>query len=320
MCKLFCCDSLGIIDVKELTIEYDKGKKTVHKCNFSVNRGEVFGLLGSNGAGKSTILKTFAGINKRYSGKIKMFDKDVQYQNGDIFREVSYIPQHHCMFKDFTVKENLEYFASMEGLSGERKRIRIEEVLNMFFLKPFEKRQVAKLSGGYRQLLNIALSMIIDRKIILMDEPTAGLDIWTKQKIMEYIKELRRNGKTVIFTTHDLDDAQDLCDNVLIISDGKILGRGNIHELLQKMGGGYSVHVYIDDSKGLKELKLKYSTQFAVFNNHIVIETSPKNVGLAIKELVTKLQKVKIKITEIEVREPSLSYVFSSLMYGSEEK
>jgi ABC-2 type transport system ATP-binding protein len=311
---------MGIVEVNNLNIEYAKGRKSVTECNFSVAEGEIFGLLGSNGAGKSTILKTFAGLNKDYSGEIKLFGEDSRYRSDEKFSEIAYIPQHSCMYRDFTVRENLEYFASMEGMWGDKKKERIELLLEMFFLKRYEKLPVGKLSGGYQQLLNIALSSILDKKIVLMDEPTAGLDLWIKRKVVEYIKDLKKRGKTVIFTTHNLEDAEDICDNVVILSDGSVLGKGNIRELLQQLGGGYTVHVYLSEPLKIKKLNLKHSSQFAVFKDHIVIESSPKNVGLAIKELVTRLERSKVKITEIEVHEPSLSYVFSSLIGGSVKK
>lgn len=310
---------MGIIEVNNLNIEYSKGRKTVKDCSFAVQEGEIFGLLGSNGAGKSTILKTFAGLNKDFQGEIKIFGEDCRFRPGETFSQISYVPQHPCMYRDFTVKENLEYFASMEGLGGEEKKRRVEELLYMFFLEKFKNFPVGKLSGGYRQLLNIALSSILEKRIILMDEPTAGLDLWIKRKIVEHIKNLKRSGKTVVFTTHDIEDAEDICDNVIILSDGAVLGRGNIRELLQKMGGGYTIHVHLEKPLQVKKLQLKYSTQFAVFKTRIVIEASPKNVGLAIKELVTKLQKAKVEVTEIDVREPSLSYVFSSLVSGGKQ-
>ena len=311
---------MDIIEVRGLSIEYSGGKKSVRDCTFSVREGETFGLLGSNGAGKSTILKTFAGLNKDYDGEIKIFGKDCRSEGGGIFPAVSYIPQHACMFRDFSVRENLEFFARMEGMGGERKDKRIDELLEFFLLKRFEAAPAGSLSGGYRQLLNIALSNLVDKRVVLMDEPTAGLDLWAKRKVVEYIKLLKKSGRTVILTTHDLEEAEDICDDAVILAEGRILGKGNVRELLLEMGGGYTIYVYIKEPERLRNLKLKFSAQFAVFRDHIVVEANPKSIGPAIRELVTKLERAGIEISEIDVREPSLSYVFSSLMSGGEKR
>jgi ABC-2 type transport system ATP-binding protein len=304
---------LAIIEVKDLSIQYSSGRKSVNGCTFSIEEGEVFGLLGSNGAGKSTILKTFAGINKHYDGQMKILGKDTRAEN-NVFRQVAYVPQHPCLYRDFTVKENLFFFASMEGLSDERKNRRIKDLLESFALDKFSDAPAGTLSGGYAQLLNIALSSLVDKKIILLDEPTAGLDLWAKKMVVHFIKSLKRNGKTVILTTHDLDEAEDICDRAVILAEGKIAGQGNIRELLLEMGGGYTVHFYLQESIQLKSFKLKHSPQFAAFDKHIVIQSNPKDVGLAIKEVVTKLEKAGAEISSIDVREPSLSYVFSTLI------
>jgi ABC-2 type transport system ATP-binding protein len=310
---------LDIIEVKGLSIEYAGGRKSVRDCTFQVGEGEVFGLLGSNGAGKSTILQTFAGLNKDYEGEIRIFGKDCRDAGRDIFRRIAYIPQHACMFRDFSVRDNLEFFARMEGIGGEAKEKRIAELMEFFMLGRFESASAGSLSGGYRQLLNIALSSLHDKKIVLMDEPTAGLDLWAKRKVVEYIRLLRKGGRTVILTTHDLEEAEDICDDAVILAEGKIMGKGNIRELLLEMGGGYTIYVYLKEPERLKHLKLKFSAQFAVFNDHIVVEANTKNIGPAIRELMSKLERAGIEISEIDVREPSLSYVFSSLVSRGEK-
>ena len=229
---------MDAVEISNLVAGYSK--KTIKNCSFNIKEGEVFGLLGSNGAGKSTILSILSGILKNFDGQVKVFNRNIK-EDKSVLNEISFVPQNPALFLDLTVNENLDFFAKMDGISSELRKERIAELMDKFSLNQFSKIQASKLSGGYKQLLNIAISTLIEKKIILLDEPTVGLDLWAKNKILAYIKELKSKGKTVVITTHDLIDAQEVCDNVLILFEGQIMANGNIHELLTKHGGGYTI-------------------------------------------------------------------------------
>lgn len=308
----------GVIDAEELTIQYSGGKKSVNSCTFSIKQGEIFGLLGSNGAGKSTLLKAIAGVIKDFSGNLKLFGEDAR-RSPRAFSRVAYIPQHPCMFTDFTVRENLSFFCDMEGLSGAGKKQRMRELMESFSLSRFANVPAKKLSGGYRQLLNIALSNILDKELILMDEPTAGLDLMTKKLVVEYICNMREQGKTVVLTTHILQDAEDLCDNVVILSGGIVLGQGNMKQLLREMGGGYVITATLHGPMDVPSLDLEASRIIMVSEREIVVETNAVNIGPAIREFTLKLAAAGARIEQLEIREPSLNYVFSSLMAAEGE-
>lgn len=301
---------MSIIQVRDLSIQYAGGRKSVKECSFVVQEGEVFGLLGSNGAGKSTILMAFAGLIKNFRGDVTIMGNDCRFSSG-INRDVAYVPQSPCLFFDFTVRENLHFFCSMEGLGGDERESKIKELLSKFYLEGFADMAAGRLSGGYRQLLNIALSSVLDKKIVLMDEPTAGLDLWSKKKVGEHIRELKSRGKTVVLTTHDLADAESLCDNVVILSDGRVLANGNIRSLLRDFGGGYTISVSLSN-KIPKVLPLAYSKVISISAQRLVLETNQADIGPAITELVSKLGSAGIE--DLEVREPSLGYVFSNLL------
>jgi ABC-2 type transport system ATP-binding protein len=302
------------IEANGITIRYHGGKEIVSSCTFSVKKGEVFGLLGSNGAGKSTILKALAGVVKEFSGEFLVFGQNARHWHDLLQSKVAYVPQYPCMFSDFTVMENLSFFCGMEGLGGQKKKERINELMEGFSLSKFANTPARKLSGGYRQLLNIALSNILDKEIILLDEPTAGLDLLSKKLVVSYICNMRKRGRTVVLTTHDLQDAEDLCDNVVILSGGRILGQGNMRHLLTEMGGGYVVSVSLRRPINLKYLSLEASRIILASGKRVIVETSTANIGPAIREFTLKLAAAGAQIDELDIRAPSLNYVFSSLM------
>lgn len=303
---------MGIIEVKNLNIRYSGGEKSIVSCSFSVESGGIFGLLGPNGAGKSTIIKTLSGLLKNFDGEILISGKDIK--EDDPSSKIAYVPQHLCMFGDFSVKENLEFFCSMEGVSFFDIEKKVEELLETFFLKKFENVQANRLSGGYRQMLNIAVSVIVDKPIIIFDEPTAGLDVWARRKVVDYIWSLKNNGKTIILTTHDLEEAEELCDHILILSNGVVLADGNIKKLIGEFGGDYTIKIKLKKSISIKSLKLQYGKLVEFNGERIVISVAADKVGFATKELMLRLGDAKADIEEMKVREPSLSEVFSNAL------
>ncbi len=304
---------MSLVDVKNLNVSYSKGKKTVSNCSFTVNKGEVFGLLGFNGAGKSTVIKVLTGITKTYGGTVKIFGKNARYYGGEISSDISYIPQYPCMYTDFTVQENLGFFADMNGIGFEKNEKQVELLINQFHLQDHRNTVAGKLSGGYKQLLNIALSVILDRPLIIFDEPTANLDHWSKRLVSNYIKMLKKQGKTVILTTHDLMDAQELCDHLVILSDGKVLAQGEMNSLINRLGGGYRLKVVLTNPVSLSSAKFKHSKVLALRGNILHFECAPGKIGDAVNELTTKLKSKGAKISNIDVHEPSLSRVFFNL-------
>ena len=313
-------DTLDIIEVKNLSISYARGKKSINNCSFTVKKGQVFGLLGFNGAGKSTIIKTLCGIIKDYEGEIIICGKQMKNDTEEVMTEVNYVPQHNCMFDDFTVLENLKFFCEIEGVNWEKNKKIIKELLGFFYLERFKDIKAGKLSGGYRQLLNIALSMLKDKRVVVMDEPTAGLDLWAKKKVVGYIEKLKKEEKTVIITTHDLKEAEEICDTVLIISEGRILANGNMTDLLKKFGGEYSIKITLGRTLKIRFPTLKFSRLIKQTNEHVTLSATQEGIGLAIRELVTALEVMNVNIIDIHVVEPSLNAVFSNIGLDGVEK
>ena len=305
-----------IVSVKDLTISYQKGKKTIENCSFSVQLGEVLGLLGSNGAGKSTILKTLAGFNQDFKGTITLFGVNLT-DTESIKSKIAFVPQYYSLFLEFTVRENLSYMLDAYNIHGDNKIKRMNYLLETFLLKPFENMRARRLSGGYRRLLNIALSFVVEPELIFFDEPTAGLDQKTRKLFINFILSLKKLKKTIILTTHYLDEAQILCDKMVLLNMGKVVASGKIDELIKTYGGHYQIYLVFNEfhKDSISFFKDLSSCSFVSAENNVVNLTSKQSdISNALFEITGVLKSKKLNIKDIDIREPSLAEVFGEVI------
>jgi ABC-2 type transport system ATP-binding protein len=224
---------MAVLSVKNISKSYE-GRKVLDGVSFEIEEGEIFGLLGSNGAGKSTLMGIVMGLQKADSGEISVFGSENIRR---IVGKISLVPQDSAFYRDFSVERNMLFFGSIGGLSGKALRDRIDFLLSWLGLSEFRHLKADFLSGGYQQMLNIAISLIHDPKLIFFDEPTAGLDPKMRQMFWGKIRELRRGGKTIVVTTHYMDEAESLCTRIALLKKGTLLCIGTPEELIRRYGG-----------------------------------------------------------------------------------
>ncbi|PAV29665.1 ABC transporter ATP-binding protein [Virgibacillus profundi] len=229
-----------IIEVNQLKKSYKKrrSKEYIHAVNdisFTVNRGEILGLLGPNGAGKTTTIKMICGLLIADSGTITVNGINIREKRLGALNHISAVLEgNRNLYWRLTVKENLEYFAGNRGLSRKDVRERIEDLLVKFRLKDKESELVNRLSRGMQQKLAIAVAMLAESDVILLDEPTLGLDVETGYEVRELLKEIVRDYKrTIIISSHDMDVVQDLCERTVIINKGKVVTDDKVENLLK---------------------------------------------------------------------------------------
>ena len=210
-----------MIEVKDLTFSYGKDKKALHGLNFTVKDGEIFGFLGPNGSGKSTTQKILTGILKGHGGKVSLFGQDISAaQTQEFFQKIGVLFEFPYLYANLSAVDNLKYFSSFYP----KEQIRsIEEVLEELEFKPdFLKKPVSSYSKGMRQRASMARALISNPKLLFLDEPTSGLDPSGAVLFRKIIEEERKKGTTVFLTTHNMLDADLLCDRVAFIADGEI--------------------------------------------------------------------------------------------------
>lgn len=238
------------IEVKNLVKKYGK-LIAVNDISFSVKKGEIFGLLGENGAGKTTTLEIIEGLRKPTSGKVLVLGKDIKTHISEIKERIGVQLQSSAYYDFLNLDEILKLFGSFY-----KNQIDSDRLLKMVHLEDKKRSYISQLSGGQKQRFSIVASLINDPELVFLDEPTTGLDPLARRNLWDVITEIRKQGKTIILTTHYMEEAERLCDRVAIMDKGKILIMGETHKLIEKVKNPYRVTFYTESlaPKIMKEI------------------------------------------------------------------
>ncbi len=276
--------------------------------SFSIKKGEIFGILGPNGAGKSTLIKIMATLLKEDSGSIKILGLDVDKNEKVIRQKINLITgSERGLYWRLTARENLEYFAELYGISKKNKKNLIDKLVKLVGLFGREDEKVEKYSKGMKQRLQIARGLINDPQIIFLDEPTLGLDVLSAVNLRKLIKELSREGKTIIYTTHYMKEAEEICDRVLFINKGKVLDIGNIDDLKRKNLKNKKMIIYWKNIESQINAEIKNieilsntikKTEFIFNTENFKIEDFIKKVNF---KNVEALEIVKFSLEELYI-------------------
>ncbi len=229
-----------MIEINEVTKRF-KDKKTsitaLKHVRFTVEKGQVVGLLGENGAGKTTLLRTIATLLTPTEGNVKVADYDTQKNPEEVKKRIGVLFGGETgLYDRLTARENLEYFAALYGLSKHETKVRIDELARMFGMRDYLNRKVGGFSKGMRQKVAIARTLIHNPDIILFDEPTTGLDITSSNVFRQLVHQLKRDGKTIIFSSHIMEEVSMLCDSVAMMHKGELVYHGDLDELYKSEG------------------------------------------------------------------------------------
>ena len=224
-----------MIDVHDLRKQYGD-LVAVDSLTFSAPAGGIFGLLGPNGAGKSTAIGCISGLLTPTSGRISVLGHDVVRDSLGAKRQLGIVPQELALYEDLNATDNLAYWGAAYGMSGDGLKKRVLDVLDRIGLSDRAKEPVKRYSGGMKRRLNFGCGIVHKPKILLLDEPTVGVDPQSRVKLLELVREETRDGTCVLYTTHYMEEAQDLCDRLAIIDHGKLLAMGTLTELRRLIG------------------------------------------------------------------------------------
>lgn len=245
-----------IIEISHLSKSF-KDVKAVQDLSFHVNEGELFAFLGINGAGKSTTINILCGQLEKDHGNVMICDEDLDHESASIKKELGVVFQNSVLDKALNVDANLQSRAALYGITGKKYQERVNELAELLDFKDLMKRTVGKLSGGQRRRIDIARALLHDPKILILDEPTTGLDPQTRKLLWNTIETLRKEKHmTVFLTTHYMEEAAD-ADNVIILDSGKIVAQGTPLELKNKYTGDF-ITLYNVSEETVKDLKLPY--------------------------------------------------------------
>jgi len=261
---------MAIIEGRGVTKHYD-GLLAVNNVDFFIDSTECFGFLGPNGAGKTTIMKMIYCRIPLTAGEITVDGLSVRSWPRKIKSSIGVATQEDNLDKDLTVYENLWVYSKYFDLPGDVSRERIEGLLEYFGLGDKRNTQVDDLSGGMKRKLSVARSLVNDPKILILDEPTTGLDPTARRQIWDTIIQLRSEGKTVLLTTHYMDEAQELCDRIALVFGGKILEYGSPDEIIERVIGAYVCELYTPSEKAMDEVRNAISGNIRQVGNRLFV-------------------------------------------------
>lgn len=288
--------------------------EAVRGISFIINKGEVFGLLGPNGAGKSTTIAMVSTLISPTSGSVFVFGIDTAKNSTTAKRMIGVIPQEISLFDELTARENLAFFGGLYGLQGKNLSIRISEILELVGLSKDADRRIGVYSGGMKRRINIGASIMHNPPLVLLDEPTAGVDPQSRLAIFELVERLRQSGTSFLYTTHYMEEAERLCDRIGIIDEGKIIASGTLPELLKLIPDLDRIEI---QSKGLADRSVELlKVKLAEFEPDVDISL----IRLKVKSASTKLSAIlemftdyDLSVESIRVIEPNLESVFIQL-------
>ena len=237
----------NIIHINQLAKRYkDTDFFAVQPLDLSIKKNEIFGMLGPNGAGKTTIISMLCGLLKPTSGSFEIDHLNYQNNRKQIQYLIGVVPQEYALYPTLTAFENLMYFGSMYGIKSDDLKKRIDRSLSELGLSKFADKRIKTFSGGMKRRVNLIAGILHQPKVLFLDEPTVGVDVQSKNVIIQHLKQLNEKGTTIVYTSHHMIEAQDLCTEVAIIDHGKIMVQGTPSDLIRSVKNSINLeNVYL---------------------------------------------------------------------------
>jgi ABC-2 type transport system ATP-binding protein len=305
----------SIVQVQHLAKNYG-GFQAVKGVTFNIEEGEIFSLLGPNGAGKTTTISMLSTLYSPTSGDATIGGHSITTDPMAVRAVIGVVPQDLALYEDLTARENLIFWGQMYNLNGKSLTMRVDEVLEQIGLTDKARDRVKTYSGGMKRRVNIGVGLLHKPRVLFMDEPTVGIDPQSRRAILDTVKDLNRQGMTLLYTTHYMEEAEELSNRVGIIDHGELIAIGTQKELTQQVGQAETLILHVgenDDSEALaKALKGIQGVQQAEAVDHEVSIVCAEAEDI-LAAVVTKANERGIKIRSIDIREPNLEAVFLHL-------
>ena len=312
-------DSSFAVEVRDIRKTYVAGlihrrrKQALRGITLAVPRGALWGILGPNGAGKTTLLSILSNLIRPDDGEVRVLGMDFQTRAPAIFQRINLSSGHANFLWSLSVRENLEYYAMLYGLSGKQRRQKVQELISLFDLTEFARVRFDELSTGTKQKLSLAKSLVNEPQLLFLDEPTVGLDQDIARRIREFIRDLHQRQKTtILMTTHNMQEAESLCEQVAFLKAGAVRAFGSPQELKQTLHLGDTIRIHFSGSlpetvfdrmTGLYRVQLQDATCL------VVVDDQRRRLPQVLDALIRN----KITIDDVSVRESDLEDVFIQL-------
>ncbi len=302
-----------IIEVKNLVKKY-KNNTAVDGITFDVEEGEILGLLGPNGSGKSTTINCLLALLKYSEGDIRIFGEEMDSDSYDIKSKIGVVFQDVSVFDELTVYENIDYFCGLYIKDKKMKKEYVEDAIKLVGLENYKKYYPKQLSGGLLRRLNIACGISHKPKLIFLDEPTVAVDPQSRNNILDGIKSLARNGATIVYTTHYMEEVEILCSRVIILDKGKIIASGTCDELKELASIEEKITVEINDIENeyIEKIKSLKNVHEVTYNDNLLLITYDKGKNNLVK-IMDFMKDNNLDYNKIFSERPTLNDVFLKL-------
>jgi len=288
--------------------------RAVQGVDFNVEQGEIYSLLGPNGAGKTTTISMLSCLLRPDEGDARVMGHSIRENQMGVKSVLGVVPQEIALYEDLTARENLTFWGKMYGLRGGALKTRVEEVLDIIGLRDRAKERVGKYSGGMKRRVNIGVALLHKPQVIYMDEPTVGIDPQSRRNILDSVVDLKEQGMTVLYTTHYMEEAQELSDHIGIVDHGKMIANGTHDELVKLVGEQTRIDLTLDTDAGsvLDEWRgVEGVSQVTAENGLVTALVGDSNEVLP--RLFDVTNRLSARITSVDIQEPNLETVFLHL-------
>src|SRR6266511_1528265 len=301
----------AMLEVIDLTKDYG-GTRALDRVSFQVEEGEMFGLLGPNGAGKTTLLSIVCGLLPATAGAVRLRGQPLRDSHRELRREIGIVPQEVALYGELTARENLSFFGELYGQGGPALRRRVDEVLAAVGLTANADQRTRTFSGGMKRRLNLGAGLVHRPRLLLLDEPTAGVDPQSRNHIFEEVRRLNAAGVTIVYTSHYMEEVQALCSRVGIMDRGRLVACDTLEGLLRRLTGlvRFRVpHVSAALRDALKQLPGVLLREV----DGCTLELECADVKAALLQVVAMLNELNVPLASLETQEPNLERVFLHL-------
>ncbi|MBY8990736.1 MAG: ABC transporter ATP-binding protein [Candidatus Lokiarchaeota archaeon] len=310
-------------------IEFDRISKTykdllaLDNISFKIQKGEIFGYIGPNGAGKTTTIKILVGLIQEFEGNVTIFGKNISPKRKDLYNKIGYHPQDAGFQEWRTIDHAYKTYGRLSGLTSDHLENRIQEVLELVGLSDKRFKKIIHLSGGMFQKLRLGQALLHNPEILVLDEPLSGLDPASRYQFKKVIKTLAKKGITILFSSHILNDVQDIADKIGILNEGKIMQLGTPEELQDSFQVGNVIEILVAKNsvlcKNLEQLEDIDYVENSKENKQLIYLKPESDIDLIIPQILGKLNEQKCKIRSFRLVKPSLEDVYLNYVRGKIE-
>jgi len=306
-------NDIPAIEVLDLRKSFGENH-AVQGVSFDVKQGEIFSLLGPNGAGKTTTISMLSCLLRPNDGDARVMGHSIRSDPTGVKSALGVVPQEIALYEDLTARENLSFWGKMYNLRGSKLKSRVDEVLDIIELRDRANERVGKYSGGMKRRVNIGVALLHKPKVIYMDEPTVGIDPQSRRNILDSVVKLKNEGMTVLYTTHYMEEAQELSDHIGIMDHGKLIACGTGEELIKLVGQQTRIDLTLNgDGANVMKLWQDIEGVSRVSAEDGLVTVLVTDSNLVLPHLFEAAAQLSMRITSVDIREPNLEAVFLHL-------